>query len=96
MSVEIVLRLNGAELPVTLNDAAVLAISVAVAELAQTPEPTSPYMTILEAAEYLCCSRQRIDDLLSQRRLTRVKDGSRTLVQRREIEAHLAIAERPA
>jgi excisionase family DNA binding protein len=49
----------------------------------------SPYMTIPEAAEYLRCSRQRIDDLCSQRRLTRHKDGRRTLIARAEIEQHL-------
>ncbi len=64
---------------------------------APTSGPQSPYMTVEEAAEYLRCGRhkdgkikrQRIDDLLSSRRLARVKDGSRTLVLRSEIEAHL-------
>jgi len=59
------------------------------AEESASPGVNSPYMTIPEAAEYLRCSRQRIDDLLSSRRLTRVKEGRRTLVQRTEIEAHL-------
>jgi excisionase family DNA binding protein len=49
----------------------------------------SPYLTIPEAAELLRCSRQRVDDLLSQRRLRRFKDGSRTLVARAEIECYL-------
>ena len=49
----------------------------------------SPYMTIAEAAEYLRCRRQRIDDLLSSGRLTRRKEGSRTLVLRDDIERHL-------
>lgn len=49
----------------------------------------SPYMTVEEAAAYLRCRRQRIDDLLSQRRLTRVKDGNRTLISRAELEAYL-------
>lgn len=51
---------------------------------------SSPYMTIPEAADYARCKRQRIDDLLSRRRLTRYKDGSRTLVSRAELDAHLA------
>ena len=46
------------------------------------PSPDSPLMTVPEAAEYLRCQRQRIDDLLSQKRLTRVKDGGRTLIRR--------------
>ena len=53
------------------------------------PAPASPYLTVVEAADYLRCHRQRIDDLLSQHRLTRIKDGSRTLVRRDEIEHHL-------
>ncbi|MEJ7791831.1 MAG: helix-turn-helix domain-containing protein [Gaiellaceae bacterium] len=50
---------------------------------------TSPYATVAEAAEYLRCSRQRIDDLLSQRRLTRHKEGRRTLLSRAELERHV-------
>jgi excisionase family DNA binding protein len=49
----------------------------------------SPYLTVPEAAEYLRCRRQRIDDLLSQGRLTRLKDGARTLVARAELEAYV-------
>ena len=47
----------------------------------------SPFMTVPEAADFLRAKRQRVDDLLSQRRLTRYKDGSRTLVARAELEA---------
>src|SRR4051794_20464214 len=53
------------------------------------PAPASPYMTVPEAAEWLRCKRQRVDDLLSARRLTRYKDGRRTLVLRSEVEALL-------
>jgi excisionase family DNA binding protein len=52
----------------------------------------SPYLTITEAADYLRCRRQRVDDLLSQRRLSRVKDGARTLILRAELEAYLETA----
>jgi excisionase family DNA binding protein len=47
------------------------------------------YLTVSEAADLLSASRQRIYDLLSSRRLTRLKDGRRVLVLRSEIEAHL-------
>jgi excisionase family DNA binding protein len=50
----------------------------------------SPYMTVIEAAEFLRSSRQRIHDLLSARRLQRYKDGARTLVRREEIERYVA------
>jgi excisionase family DNA binding protein len=49
----------------------------------------SPYLTIDETAVYLRCRRQRIYDLLSQRRLSRIKDGGRTLISRVELEAYL-------
>jgi excisionase family DNA binding protein len=62
------------------------AAAIALERLGTADRVPSPYMTIPEAADYLRCKRQRIDDLLSQRRLTRIKDGSRTLVERAEIE----------
>jgi excisionase family DNA binding protein len=49
----------------------------------------SPYLTVEETAIYLRCRRQRIYDLLSQRRLSRIKDGGRTLISRAELEAYL-------
>jgi excisionase family DNA binding protein len=52
------------------------------------PEP-SPFLSVVEAAAYLRCSRQRVDDLLSQRRLERVKDGARTLIRRADLDAYL-------
>jgi excisionase family DNA binding protein len=79
-----------------ISDETIAAIAERVAQIL-TPErapvapAVSPYMTIPEAAEYLRCSRQRVDDLLSARRLTRVKEGRRTLVSRAEIEAHLGV-----
>lgn len=59
--------------------------------LASGAPAASPYMTIPETAELLRCSRQRIDDLLSQGRLNRYKDGARTLVSRADVEAHLTL-----
>lgn len=48
-------------------------------------EAPSEFLSIREAAELLRCRRQRIDDILSQGRLTRFKDGGRTLVSRAEL-----------
>lgn len=84
----------------TLTDAELRIIAQRVAELLREPAlppplvAASPYMTVGEAAEYLRCQRQRVDDLLSQRRLTRVKEGRRTLVRRDEIEEYLAAGTR--
>ena len=73
-------------IPTQLLDLIVERVTDQVLERVQAePEsgaPPSPFMTVVEAAEFLRCSRQRIDDLLSQRRLTRHKDGARTLIRR--------------
>lgn len=65
------------------------AAEIAVSMIAPAPAPVLPYLSIPEAAAFLRARRQRIDDLLSQGRLTRVKDGARTLVRRAELEAYL-------
>ena len=58
-----------------------------VLERLPQPDPPSPYMTTEEAADFLRCSRQRVHDLLSSGRLSRRKEGGRTLVLRAEVEA---------
>ena len=87
MSVVVSITLNGTKVPVELDDDALSAIATAITP---QPEPPSPYMSIVEAANYLRCSRQRVDDLLSARRLERVKDGARVLIRRHDLEAYLA------
>ena len=47
----------------------------------------SPYMTPLQAAEWLGCNRRRIDDLCSAGRLRRHHEGRRLLLSRVEVEA---------
>jgi excisionase family DNA binding protein len=49
----------------------------------------SEFLTPTEAAELLRAKPQRVYDLLSSGRLTRHKDGSRVLVSRAELVAHL-------
>ena len=44
-------------------------------------------LTVKQAAALIGAKPQRIYDLLSQRRLTRYKEGGRTLVSREELEA---------
>ena len=55
----------------------------------QQEAPVSPYLSVGEAAEMLRCRPQRVYDLLSRRRISRFKDGSRVLVSRSELEAYL-------
>lgn len=68
-------------------DALVDRLASAVLERLPKPDPSSPYMTTAEAADHLRCSRQRVHDLLSAQRLTRLKEGGRTLLKRAEVEA---------
>jgi excisionase family DNA binding protein len=78
-------------LPDQLAEAIAQRAAVLVLEhLRKTSSEDSPLMTIPEAAAYLRCKRQRIDDLLSARRLTRHKDGRRTLISRSELENHVS------
>jgi excisionase family DNA binding protein len=57
--------------------------------LADRSSPASPYLNVDEAAEYLRCDRQRFYDLLSARRLSKLKDGSRVLLLRAELDEYL-------
>jgi len=79
-----------------LPDSVLEEIAQRAAEIVLARQPSSngstasPYLTIVEAAELLRSKRHRVDDLLSRGVLSRVKDGSRTLIARAELEAYLA------
>jgi excisionase family DNA binding protein len=80
------------ELALPIPDEWLEAIAERVLELVaeRTPEANgSPYLSVAEAAELLRADRQRVYDLLSSGRLTRHKDGTRVLVSRAELDAHL-------
>jgi excisionase family DNA binding protein len=64
-------------------------VAVVVARLNVQPPAESPYMSVDEAADYMRCKKQRVYDLISARRLTRLKDGTRVLLRRGEIDAYL-------
>lgn len=55
-------------------------------ELELEANPPSPYMSIEQAAEFLCCKTKRIYDLRSSGRLRRFSEGGRALVLRAELE----------
>jgi excisionase family DNA binding protein len=68
------------------------ATELVLAELAELHGPAageSPFLSVAEAAAYLRAPRQRIYDLCSSGRLERVKDGTRTLIRRSDLDAHL-------
>jgi excisionase family DNA binding protein len=48
-----------------------------------------PWLNVDQAADYLACARQRIYNLVSQRRLRHAKDGSRVLFRRQWLDDYL-------
>jgi excisionase family DNA binding protein len=85
---------SGLRISVELDPGQIEAIARRAAEIVSATESRSdgrgPYLSVREAADYLRCSRQRVYDLLSQGALTRLKDGTRVLVARAEVDAYLA------
>ncbi len=55
----------------------------------EAPAHTDGWLTVRETAEYLRCPKSRIYSLVSARRIPFVKDGSRTLFRRSELDAWL-------
>lgn len=78
-----------AELALSVPDDLVETIARRAAELVAAPPPLDPFLTVDEAGEYLRCKPKRIYDLCSQRRIDYVKDGSRTLIRRSDLDAYL-------
>lgn len=64
------------------------AAEIALDSLGDSTRP-SPYATTEEAAGYLRCSRQRIYDLVSSRRLRAMKDGRRSLFRYEDLDGLL-------
>jgi excisionase family DNA binding protein len=56
--------------------------------LAKPAQPDG-WLTVTEAAEYLRCPKSRVYSLVSARRIPFVKDGSRTLFRRSELDSWL-------
>lgn len=48
------------------------------------------YMSVAEAAEYLRCKRNRVYDLVAQKRVPSYRDGTRVLLKRDELDRYLA------
>lgn len=55
--------------------------------LADGVQAPSPWLNSDGAAEYLCCPRSRIEDLVSLGRLRVAKDGRRSLFRREWLDA---------
>ncbi len=81
---------GGGETTLTLGPDAVSALVAALEPHFGAKKHASRFMTVPEAAEYIRAPRHRIDALLSQRKLPRHKEGSRTLICRDELDAYLA------
>ena len=78
------------ELPDDVLDAIAARAAELVLDRLQQSAAATPYLSVDEAAEVLRAKPPRVYDLLSSGRLSRFKDGSRVLVSRAELEAHLA------
>lgn len=75
---------------IDLNALADLIADRVVERLAANNEHHAPSMlTVTQAAEYLHCKPQRIYDLTSQGRLTQIKDGSRSLIRKSDLDQYL-------
>jgi excisionase family DNA binding protein len=78
------------ELPESLLEAvAERAAELVLGRLDAQPATKSEFLTVPEVAELLRAKPQRVYDLLSDGRLKRFKDGSRVLVRRADVVAHL-------
>lgn len=77
------------DLPDSVLESVAKRAAALVLERLESPRVQSELMTVPEAAELLRCKPQRVYDLLSDGRLERLKDGSRVLVRRADVVAHL-------
>jgi len=64
-------------------------IAQRVADLLSSNISSRPLLTVEEAADVLRCKPKRVYDLCSQRRISYVKDGSRTLIRRAALDDYL-------
>lgn len=77
-------------MPVTAELVEIVAARVIELMERRTKRAGPHYLTPAEAADYMRTKRGRVYELLAQGRLTRLKDGSRTLLRRSEIDDYLA------
>ncbi len=81
---------NGVALALDVPPEVVEQIAERAAAIIEHKAPAaSPWLTVGEAAEYLRCPKSRVYSLVSARRIPFVKDGSRTLFSRVELDAWL-------
>jgi excisionase family DNA binding protein len=78
------------ELPPEAYDQLVADVAARVLAELHAQQPAPALMSVAEAAAYLRCDRQRVYDLVSARRLPKLKDGARVLLRRADLDAHLA------
>jgi excisionase family DNA binding protein len=79
-----------ADLPASFLEAVAERAAELVLECIGEHPQASPYLSVDEAAEYLRCSKQRVYELLSARRLSKLKDGSRVLLLRSELDEYVS------
>jgi hypothetical protein len=85
VGVTVHVELNGVSIPLALDDEALAAIASAIPRAPATDEPE--FYTVPQAMERYGWTRQRIYDLRSSGRLSRIGDGSSVRVSRAEADA---------
>jgi excisionase family DNA binding protein len=75
-------------LPPELVDAVAARVLELLDERGQL-EPDDPLLDVDETAEYMRCKRQRVYDLHHARKIFAVRDGTRLLFRRSELDRYL-------
>jgi excisionase family DNA binding protein len=87
VSVEIVLRLNGVEVPVTLDDEALAALAAAVVDRFPTSGRASSWLYGAHAAaEYLGWPRGRVEKLAAANAMPCQRHGRRLVFDARQLD----------
>lgn len=78
------------ELTVRLSDEQLAEIAAQAAALIPTGAPAaSPWLNVADAAERLCCRKDRIYDLIALGKLQPRRDGRRVLLHRDDLDAYI-------
>lgn len=78
---------TGLTLTLTAEQLDTLADAVAERIVVDQPAAAEPWLTVDQLSEHLACKPRRVYDLVSQRRIPFVKDGSRVLFRASEVDA---------
>lgn len=67
-----------------------LATEVADRIVAEISSPSTPYLNVEQAAEYLACAKRRVYDLVEREAVVFYRDGKRLLFRRADLDAYVS------